>query len=107
VTGLLDGLAILTRIRLPRVANGPDAMRIAVVSTGMDTVPILLTSIGWDRPQFPVRKSTGFRPRRLRRALAMPASDQTRASLSARRGAMQVEMRAMMPILSFDEGRQG
>ena len=52
MTGLLDGLAILTRIRLPRVANGPDAMRIGDVCPGTDTVLILSKSIGRDRPWY-------------------------------------------------------
>jgi hypothetical protein len=50
VTGLPDGFAILTGIRLPRVANGPDAMLIAVIFPGTDSVLILSKSIGRDRP---------------------------------------------------------
>ena len=49
MTGLLDGLAILTGIRLPRVANGPDAMRIGDACPGTDTVLIFSKSIRRDR----------------------------------------------------------
>jgi hypothetical protein len=43
-------LAILIHIRLPRVANGPDAKRIGDVCPGTDAVLILSKSIGRDGP---------------------------------------------------------
>lgn len=94
VTGLLDSVAALTRVRLPRVADGPDAMRIAVVVAGVDAVPILPKTIGRDRPQYWVRKSAGFCCRGVWRAL-------TRAAPAARCRTMRRGMRAMMPILSL------
>jgi hypothetical protein len=65
VTALLDGLTILTRIRLPRVANGPDVMPIGVVFPGTGPVLILSKSSGRDRPQYRVTKPTGLRGRGL------------------------------------------
>jgi hypothetical protein len=59
VTGLLNDLVTLTAIRLSSLSAGPDAMRIGVVFTGTGPVPILAKSIGRDKPQNRVRKSTG------------------------------------------------
>ena len=59
VAGLLNDLATLTAIRLSSLSAGPDAMRIGVVFTGTGAVRILSKSVGRDKPQNRVTKSTG------------------------------------------------
>jgi hypothetical protein len=59
VADLMDGLPTLTRIRLSSLSAGPDATRIGVVFTGTDAVRMLSKSIGRDKPQNRVTKSTG------------------------------------------------
>jgi hypothetical protein len=106
VTDLLDGLAILTGIRLPRVANDPDAMRIGDACPGTDTVLVFSKSIRRDRRKYRLTMSTGLRCRRPRRALAMPAGGERRppplANCEATRQGMQAIRRSF-----HDEGRQG
>jgi hypothetical protein len=41
-----------------RLVAGPDALRVGVAFTGGRAVPVLATSVGGHRPQFPVGKST-------------------------------------------------
>ena len=60
MTSLLNGLVTLTSIRLSSLSAGPNAMRIAVVFTDTDTVPILSKSIGRDRPQYRERSRRIF-----------------------------------------------
>jgi len=43
-------------------------------------MPILSKSVGGDRPQYPVAKSTRFWRRAVRSVLAMPAGDEARAA---------------------------
>ena len=97
-TGLLNDLVTLTAIRLSSLSAGPDAMRIGVVFTGTDAVRILAKSVGRDKPQNRVTKSTGV-------CCLPPAgvghrreADENPASGWC--GAMQQAMRGMMPILS-------
>jgi hypothetical protein len=98
VTGLLNDLATLTRIRLSSLSAGPDAMRIGVVFTGTDAVRILAKSVGRDKPQNRVRRSTGV-------GCLPPAGVGQRGEADEKPasgwyGAMQQAMRGMMPILS-------
>jgi hypothetical protein len=61
--GVRDGLPTLIRLRLPSLSAGPGAMEVGVVFAGWrlaPIVPILLKSVGRDKPQYPVRKSTRF-----------------------------------------------
>src|SRR4030095_1552591 len=54
---LVDDLAPHICIRLPGLANGPDAMRVSVLSIGAATAPIVSKSVGRDRPQLCAKKS--------------------------------------------------
>jgi hypothetical protein len=108
---MADDLATFIRLRPPRLANGPDAMKVAVVFAGCTIppddlatahpypaagararsgrdgvgsgwlplaamVPILRTSVGGDRPQFPVRESMRLRCLAPLSVLATPADDE-------------------------------
>lgn len=98
MTGLLSELATLTAIRLSSLSAGPDAMRIGVVFIGTNAVRLLSKSIGWDKPQNRVTKSTG--------ACCLPPAagghgrEADKNPASGWYGAMQRAMRGMMPILS-------
>jgi hypothetical protein len=66
------------------VYPGPDAMELGVVCTvgassgwpSAAIVPILRKSVGGDKPQYPVRKSTRFRGGVAGVVLAVPAGDE-------------------------------
>ena len=100
MTGLLDGLATLTPVRLSGLSAGPDAMGISVVFPGGDTESILSKSIGTQTPQNLVRKSTGFRDRCFRRVLTVAPDICTGHTPSASCGVMKPGMPFMVPILS-------
>jgi hypothetical protein len=91
MTGLLNDLATATPIRLPLVATGPAAMRVAVVFIGMDAVPILSKRVRRDEPQNRVRKSANVSCLR-READENPAPRWNGVIRQAKRG--------MIPILS-------
>ena len=80
MTGLLDGLSIVIRIRLSCLSAGPDAMLVGVVSAGRPSaaiVTILSKSDGGDKPQYPVTKSIRFRRSASGGVLAVLAGDET------------------------------
>jgi hypothetical protein len=79
VMDLRDGLPTLIRLRLPSLSAGPYAMEVGVVFAGWPSatiVPNLLKSVGRDRPQYPVRKSTCFSCGDVVAVLAMLADDE-------------------------------
>ncbi len=107
VTDPLDGLATLIPIRLSSLSAGPDVTRVGVVFTGTNAVPVSSKSIGRDRAQFRVRKSTGSGRRGLRHVPAVPAGNPTRHARAERQGGVGRGMPVMIADPLLDEGRQG